>query len=119
MSAGCTVAELAKIRAYVGSDQVITDQEISDIWRDLEATTADQVSLYVLQVRLADLMNRPTQWSLSGDYNENWSLNVTTIRGQIAELEARLAGAPIVGAPVVDDTSVGELRRYGYNRIRS
>lgn len=99
--------DLAAIREHVGSTP--TDVELETRWDRLG--TVASVALSVLRERLADMLARPADLSVDGDYRESYQANLRILREQVATLEAAVASG---GSPGV--VHVARLTRGGRSR---
>ena len=95
--------ELLQIRYYIGDDPEPTDSELQLLGGTLETTDPLVVAQQVLGTRLGAMLNAPAQHSLQGDAQESWHQNISILRAQLKELDAKVneSVAPIAGAPAV------------------
>lgn len=100
-------AELAAVRAHVGTAAPPSDLDLDDAWGRLASVEA--VALEVIRTRLAALRSRPTIFTVEGDYTENWTGTIKALTDQ----EASLAAA---AAPTVPGASGGALRVLSMRR---
>ena len=98
---------LAEIRSHVGSTPDDTDLEARYTRHGTVAATA----LEVIRGRLADILARPEQLRVEGDYSESWAANIKALQAKEQEL---------VGLVVADGgaggVQVARLTRVGRSR---
>lgn len=115
-----TPAQIITIRSEIGNETLsgwsdVAIEERADL---MSSSNPLVVALSILRERLAGMRNAPTQWSLSGDYNENWSANLHALRTHVADLQNRVdaetAGVvgTVAGLPIV--TGAGQLVTDGF-----
>lgn len=79
--------------------------DVSDIEARLARLGGDgnepAVAVEVLEVRLADMLKNPAQFSVPGDYSENRTANIEQLRKMLAsaQSEAGSAGSVLVSVP--------------------
>lgn len=78
-----TDADIAYARRLVGTG----DPDDNALWDAIaDAGSAALASKYILEVRLADLLASPAQFSVTG-YSENNTANITALKEKLASLE--------------------------------
>ncbi len=102
--------DLAAIRSHIGETAPPSDGDLGPMWDRLGSV--ETVALAVLRARHADMLAQPSALGVSGDYDENWSENLTALERKIAHLEAAVAVAAGTGGVV----TVAHLTRSGRSR---
>jgi hypothetical protein len=118
MASCLTAADLISVRAEIGSADASgwDDSKIIERGEAIGSTNPIAVALSIVREKLADLRNNaPAQWSLSGDYSENWTSNIAKIEAQIARLEGALDETAVGGVAVATTGLLvpGDMFRLG------
>lgn len=85
-----TTDELAEVRTFIGDTEPPTTDTLNEIFSRRESVTG--VVREVLTKRLADLLARPTSFSIPGEYSESRA-------GQVKETRELLT---LLGGPILD-----------------
>lgn len=104
-----TAAQLASVRAHIGTGQPPTDDDLEAAFERLG--TPEAVALEVIRGRLADMRARPAVLRVDGDHSEDWTKNLDLLTKQ----EASLAAAADVAAGS-GSVQVARLTRAGRSR---
>ncbi len=99
--------DLAAIRDHVGTEP--SDEDVQTAWERLG--TVEAVAVSVLRRRLADMLARPLELAVDGDYRESFAKNVDALRAKVRELEGAVASGVVPGVVVVT-----HLTRSGRSR---
>lgn len=94
-----TAAELIELRAVIGKGTPPTDADLNTKFDRLGSVTL--VAREVLSERLADLLTKPTSFSIPGEYSESRG-------GQIKALQEQLVA---LGGGVLSGTRIATLER--------
>ena len=102
--------DLPAIRAHIGTTAPPSDQDLAQSFARLGSVEA--VALEVVRGRLADMLARPAELSVDGDYSEKWTRTIELLTAKEAELAAVVARADGSGGVV----QVARLTRSGRSR---
>jgi hypothetical protein len=100
---------LAAIREHIGSTEPPTDSDLETQWDRVGSVEA--VALAIVRGRLADLLARPVDLAVDGDYRESWSKNVDALQAKERELVAAVAAGGSAG-----QVTVTRMTRSGRSR---
>ena len=87
-----TEAELAQVRAIIGSTEPPSDADLAAAYGRLGSV--DAVALEVVEGRYANLIAGPAKWSVEGDFSVDNTETIKRLAGVIADIKGRLNTAP-------------------------
>lgn len=91
------VYDLAQLRTYVAWTPP-TDETLEAAALVLQDAGEDpswqRVARDQVRAKLAELLGKPTSFSVSGEYGESWAANITALREMVRELDMMIPGSP-------------------------
>lgn len=104
-----TADELIYIRSEIGTQEPPDDLELEDSYERHGSVYA--VIAEVFRQRIAELLAKPTQFTIPGDYSENTSENLKTLRDRLKVMESLTESEEEILGEAPDGLQSGRLVR--------